>query len=87
MAPIAELTKNEHKCDYCGYDERYVEGSHVDYMMYGWDKGEAKIKGVQNYTNNGGFITIQGDNKVAKRQEAYISPTITKELPKKKLNE
>ena len=56
-------------------------------MMYGWDKGEAKIKGVQNYTNNGGFITIQGDNKVAKRQEAYISPTITKELPKKKLNE
>ena len=39
MTSIAKLTKNEHKCDYCGYDERYVEGSHVDYMMYGWEHG------------------------------------------------
>ena len=39
MAPIAELTKNEHKCDYCGYDERYVVGSHVEYAFYGYDRG------------------------------------------------
>ncbi|TKC60157.1 hypothetical protein FBD94_14680 [Pedobacter hiemivivus] len=56
------------------------------FVQYGWDKGTAKIKGVQNHNNNnGGYITIRNGEKVAKKQQAYISPGVTKELHKTKL--
>lgn len=58
------------------------------YVVYGTDNnGNPAIKGVKNENNNGGFITIKDGEKVAKKQQAHISSTVTKELPKKKLKD
>lgn len=55
------------------------------YVLYGWEDETAKIKGVQNHKNDGGFIVFKNGKQVAKTQQAYISPTVTKELPKVKI--
>ena len=36
---ISKNDNDERKCEYCGYDEANIDGSHEEYAMNGWDTG------------------------------------------------
>ena len=36
---ISKNENDERKCEYCGYDETNIDGSHEEYAMHGWETG------------------------------------------------
>ena len=36
---ISKNENDERKCEYCGYDETNIDGSHEEYAINGWETG------------------------------------------------
>jgi len=55
------------------------------YAIFGNPNGKSEFLGIGNHRGDGGFIKFENGKMTSKQQRAYISPGVTKNLPKDKI--
>lgn len=55
------------------------------YAIFGRPNGRSEFLGIGNHKGDGGFIRFENGRAASKQQRAYISPGVTKNLPKDKI--
>ena len=62
--------ENERKCEYCGYDEANIDGSHEEYAMNGWETGGKILR--YRYLDSVYNITFNDNGKLMRYEKKYL---------------